>query len=116
MGSALIAVVDSAKMQRTAYIEGGWAPVQPDSAGRRRLGFTPGVCDELAADTRNSIEHPTGAPCERATIALQIAGRHMEIAVASTEGPAGRENAVGPFGLRAAEEAVRAIVGDAGSC
>jgi hypothetical protein len=40
----------------------------------------------------------------------------MGIAIASMEDSAGRENAVGPFGLRAAEEAVRAVVGDASSC
>jgi len=36
----------------------------------------------------------------------------MEIAIASGGSP-GRENAVGPFSLRAVEEAVQAIVGDA---
>ena len=90
MGSALIAVVDSAKMQRT--------PVRWSGARTAGFGRAPpsrvylGACDELAADTRDSIEDPTGARCERATISLRIAGRPMEIAIASTEDSTGREN------------------------
>ena len=114
MGSALIAVVDSAKMQRTDAI---WSRVGIAGFGRATpTRVYPGACDERDADTRDPIEDPTGARCKRATIALQIAGRPMEIAIASTEDSAGRENEVGPFGLRADEEAVRAVVGDASSC